>query len=207
CNKVAVSEWIIAMILNLSRNLPKYIRNTNLPKGKFPDSEKGLKDKKITILGKGNIGSRVGKICESLEMNVSFFRRGDNLIDSVKDADVIVNVLSSNPTTQGLLDKKFFSSLKKGSYFITVTGSSICDIDVMIDALDKDILAGVAHDSGGIQIGDVQDPFYKKLLAHPKILVTPHVSFNTDVTNRTGNDMMIDNVEAWLKGKPINLVE
>lgn len=207
CNKDAVSEWIVAMILNLLRQLPHYIKNTDLPKGVIPDFEAGLTNKKITILGKGNVGSRVGKICEALGMKVSFFKRGDDLFESVKDADVVVDALSLNESTIRLLDKKFFNSMKKGSYFVTITSPKICDVDAMIEALDKGILAGAAHDSGGIQIGDVHDPFYKKLLNHPKILVTPHIAFNTDVTKRVSYDMMIDNIEAWLNKKPINLVE
>ena len=77
----------------------------------------------------------------------------------------------------------------------------------MLGALDKGILAGVAHDAGGIKVGDTADPFYQKLLKHPKVLVTPHIAYNTDVRARVSYDMMIDNVEAWIKGKPINLLE
>ncbi len=206
CNKDAVSEWIIGMMLILFRNFPKYIRNKNLPKGNIPPYEKSLWNKKVTILGKGNVGSRVGEICKVFGMKVTFFRRGINLYKSVKDADVVIDALSSNPTTYGLLNKTFFNSMKKKSYFITVTGSKICDIDAMFDALNNDILAGAASDAGSIQIGDVSDPFYRKLLAHPKILVTPHIAYNTDVTKRIAYDMMIDNIEAWIKGRPKNLL-
>lgn len=206
CNKDAVSEWIIAMMLNLLRELPGFIRTTNLPKGELPKIKLSLTGKKVCILGKGNIGSRVGKICEAFDMKVAYFRRGNDLYKSVKDADVVVDCLGSEKGTEGILDKKFFSSLKKGSYFITVTGPKICDVDAMLEALDKEILAGAAHDAGGIQVGDVYDPFYQKLLKHPRVLITPHIAYNTDVTARVSNDMMIDNVEAWLKDKPINLV-
>jgi phosphoglycerate dehydrogenase-like enzyme len=147
----------------------------------------------------------VGKICESLEMEVSYFKEGDNLLNSVKDADVIINTLSNNPTTQGLLDKKFFNSFKKGAYFVSVTSSQIYDIDALLSALDKNI-ASAAIDAGQIQVGDTDDPFYRRLLKHPRILATPHIAYNSDTTARVGNDMMIDNIEAYLAGKPTNLV-
>ena len=83
----------------------------------------------------------------------------------------------------------------------------ICDVDAMLSALDKGILAGVAHDSGGIQVGDISDPFYQKLLKNPKVIVTPHIAYKTDATARRQYDMMIDNVEAWIKGHPVNLVK
>lgn len=205
CNKDAVAEWIVAMMLMLSRKLNKYVRIENLPK-EFPPRTPGLSNKTVCILGKGNIGTRVGEICEALNMKLEYFRRGDNLIKSVKDADFVVNALSLNPSTEGLLDKNFFMSLKKGSYFVTPTGQKINDIDAVIEALDKGILAGIGIDGGGMQPGDTNDEFYKKMLAHPKILVTPHIAFNTDRTARVGNDMVLENIEAWLEGKPKNII-
>jgi len=205
CNKEAVSEWIIAMILNLLRELPSYLNKLDL-KTRRPETTKGLAGKNITILGKGNIGSRVGKICEALEMNVRHFVRGDDLISSIQDADVIVNALSLNKSTVGLLNKDFFNSFKKGSYFITMTSPEIYDVEAMLTALDNNILAGVANDCGSVQFGDVNDPFYIKLAKHPKVLATPHIAHNSDVTDRKGNKMMIDNIEAYIKGNLINLV-
>jgi phosphoglycerate dehydrogenase-like enzyme len=206
CNKEAVSEWIVAMILNLFRKLPYYINNLDLPVGITPKPDKGLMGKKITILGKGNIGSRVGKICEALEMDISYFKRNDNLLDSIKDADVVVDALTLNEETTGLLNKEFFNSFKNGSYFITVTSPKIYDLEVMLESLDNNILAGVATDCGSIQVGKADDPLYIRLAEHPKVLATPHIAYNTDVTDRQGNKIMIDNVEAYLKGTPINLV-
>ncbi|MBA4320109.1 MAG: hydroxyacid dehydrogenase, partial [Flavobacterium sp.] len=168
CNTEAVSEWIIGMMLNLFREFPSYI-NVLDSKTRRPEASKGLAGKNITILGKGNIGSRVGKICEALEMNIKYFLRDNNLIDSVKEADVVVDVLSLNESTKGLLNRDFFLSLKKGSYFITVTSSEIWDIEVILEALDKDILAGMANDCGSIQFGDVKDPFFVKMAIHSKV--------------------------------------
>ncbi|PIP30999.1 hydroxyacid dehydrogenase, partial [bacterium (Candidatus Howlettbacteria) CG23_combo_of_CG06-09_8_20_14_all_37_9] len=48
--------------------------------------------------------------------------------------------------------------------------------------------------------------FYKELISHPKIIATPHISFHTETTIKTANDIMIDNVEAWINGNPINIV-
>lgn len=203
-NKYAVSEWIVGMMFQLFRGLNYW---TNMKEEILPESGIGLFDKKVVILGKGNIGSRVGIMCEAIGMKVDFFLRGDNLYEKVKDADVVVDCLSLNPSTKSLLDENFFNSMKSSAFFITVTGPEICDVDVMIKALNKGKLAGVAHDAANIQNGDIKNVIYQKLLAHPKILVTPHISYNTDVTKRLANDMMIDNIEAWIKGKPQNLVE
>ena len=158
CNKIAVSEWILGMIFNLLREFPKYINNKDLSKGEIPPPAIGLAGHKIAILGKGHVGSRVGELCQAIDMTVNYFDKGDNLKESITDADIIVNTLSSNPTTENLLNKNFFSSLKKGTFFITATSSKIYDVDAMLEALDKGILAGAADDSASIQVGDTDDP-------------------------------------------------
>jgi len=201
-NKYAVSEWIIGMMINLFRKLPSFINIKDI--NSYAISYKagvGLFGKKICILGKGNIGNQVGKVCEALGIQVSYYLRGDDLSTKIKEVDCIVNCLSHNPDTENLLDKKFFSSLKPNSYYITISSPKIHDKTALFEALDKGILAGAAFD-----VGNVDDPNYQELINHPKIMSTPHVAAKTDVTARISYDMMIDNVEAWIKGKLINLI-
>jgi glycerate dehydrogenase len=204
CNRHAVTEWIIGMMIMMGRKLDTFLNTKELP----PDSNTptfGFADKNVTILGRGNIGGRVGTICEALEMNVTYFRRGDDLRTQVKNADVIIDTLSTNPGTTKLLNQQFFSWLKDGAMFITIAIDTV-DIPAMIEALDNGKLAYAAHDAINIQVYDTSDPNYQLLAAHPKAYATPHIAFNTDVTRRIANDMMIDHVEAWIQGKPKNLI-
>jgi len=206
CNKEAVSEWIINMILNLMRKFTEYVRNDNFSFENISETPLSLKNKNITILGKGNVGVKVGELCCAFGMNVEYFTKKDNLIDKVRKADIIVNCLSSNKSTENILDRKFFFSLKKGSYFITITKKEIYDSDAMIKALKKGILRGVADDCGGERVGDANSNYYKKLLKYKHILATPHIAWNSDISIYNGNDMAIKNIEAYLSGNPINLV-
>jgi len=207
-NRHAVSEWIMFMILLMMRGFDDSLnrRETYRKDGGLPPRTSGLADRNITILGQGNIGKRVAEIAKAFEMNIRFFKRGNDLSAAVKDADVVVDVLSTNPTTKGLLDAKFFESMKRGSYFATVTGPEIVDYEAMIKALDSGKLNGAASDCGSALVGDAEDPLYIKLVDHPKMYVTPHISYNSEKARQLGADIMIDNIEAWIKGKPQNLV-
>ena len=207
CNKVAVAEWIVGMILNLMREFPGLMNAAQMTREEALRPKVSLAEKNITILGQGNVGSRVGKILESFDAKINYFKKGDDLKESVKNADVVINALSSNPTTKMLLNQDFFQSLKKGAYFITVTSNDVYDAGALIEAIDNGIITGAASDCAGIMAGNTNDPYYQKLLKYPKIIVTPHIASHTDVTNRVRNDMMIDNIEAWVKGEPINLIE
>ena len=41
----------------------------------------------------------------------------------------------------------------------------------------------------------------------PAYLTFYNIAYFTDVMVRVRNDMMIENVEAWLRGRPINILE
>lgn len=207
-NRHAVSEWILWAMLNLFRELNTALnREDNYRKdGNLPPLTESLADKRLVVLGAGNVGRQVGKLADAFEMQVNYFKRGDDLHSAVKDADVVVDTLSSNPSTEKILDEGFFRSLKRGSYFVSVTRAEIADQDAMLKALDDGILAGVATDCGGVLVGDTDDPLYKKMLDHPKVLATPHISWSATKSLQVGSDIMIDNVEAYIKGKPQNVV-
>lgn len=207
-NRFAVSEWIMSMATLMMRDLYEAINReqTYRVDGALPPITPGLAGKKITILGYGNIGKQVGKLAEAYGMNVTHFKRGDNLLEVVKDADIVADTLSSNPTTKKLLNASMFDAMRQGSYFVSVTRSENLDEDAMLAALDSGKLVRAALDCGGILVGDTEDPYYQKLLKNPKVLVTPHISYNTEMTQQTGNNIMIDNVEAFIAGRPQNVV-
>lgn len=207
-NRHAVSEWVLAMTIMLMRNLPDAInrKETYRKDDSRPPITPGLAGNKMTILGQGNVGKRVGELAAAFDMEVTFFKRGDDLYKSVKDADVVVDTLSSNPSTRKLLDGKFFNSMKQGSYFVSVTRSEITDEEAMLNALDEGKLAGAASDCGSILVGDTDDPLYQRLLNHPKVIVTPHISYSSKMSWQRGLDTMIDNVKVWIEGSPQNIL-
>lgn len=206
CNKVAVSEWITGMMIVLSRKFLKYIGIEEVIESDVMESMPGLAGKKIVILGKGNVGSRIGKICEAFDMDVSYFKKGDNLMNAVQNADFIINCLAHNSETEGILNKDFFKHLKINSFFISITDTEIYDIDALIHALNSNQLSGAAIDPAGIGVFNTKGEIYQKLKQNPKIIITPHIAFHTDMTTKIANEIMVDNVEAWIKSKPINIV-
>ncbi|OGD57310.1 hypothetical protein A2V71_00595 [Candidatus Berkelbacteria bacterium RBG_13_40_8] len=206
CNKDAVSEWIVAMLLLLSRKLLKYSNTSEIKKSDFMENISGLSGKNLTILGKGNVGSRVGAICNELNMKVEYFDKGDDLTEKIKDADFVVNALAYNKETEKLLDKEFFKSLKEGAYFVSITDTEIFDEKAFLDAIKSGIIAGAAIDPAGASIFDTSSKLYKGLLSNEKVIVTPHIAFHSDMTLKMANQIMIDNCEAWIKKAPQNLV-
>lgn len=202
-NRDSIVEWVIYMILSLFRNFRPMVRAEH----SFPfELNESLQEKKVLIVGHGNIGSQIGVLCQAFGMHVTFFNRGDNLKAKSQDSDLVINALNCNSTSKNLLNEFFFMNLKKGSHFITFARPYTYDIDGLIKAIDSGIVAGAAIDCDPEAFGDTENAFYKKALSNPKILVTPHIAFSTNQASANGREIAVKNIEAFLSGNPINII-
>lgn len=197
----AVTEWIIGMIFYYYRDLHNLIRIKSEKDTPVLKLRKSLMNKNITILGNGNIGIRLAVICKTLGMNVKIYKRNDDLINLVKDADIIANCLRKNSETENFLNDNFFSNLKQGSFFISVTPVNLYDYAAMERALDNGILAAVAEDASSRDVGNLENEVYQKLLKHNNILVTPHIAWMTDYEAEKTYNRMIDIIRNWKNEK------
>jgi glycerate dehydrogenase len=203
-NRKSIAEWAMFSILSLFRQFPTFLRTTT--QHPFTSTE-SLEGKNVVVLGHGTIGSEVGERCKAFGMNVSYFERGDDLHESVKNADVVLNALNCNSSTKNLLDKEFFMAMKNGSFYVTFSRPWTYDIDGLIAAIDAGVVGGAAIDCDPEPLFDVSNDFYKKCLSNEKILVTPHVAGVTKQAATNGLEIMVQNVEKYLAGTPQNVVE
>lgn len=206
CNKEAVVEWIIWMMLMTQRNLLNLCNTQSDQRNDILKTGKTLYDKKITILGKWNIGKHLATICEVFWMHVTFFERWNDLISSIQDSDIIVNCLNITNKTTWILDKNFFHSIKKWALFISPTRHQSYDIQALKIALERGTLTAAIDDAADARVWDVYETIYQELLTYPNMYVTPHIAWNSEVETRKANDIMIENIEAYLRGKPQNLI-
>lgn len=205
CNQIAVTEWIITMLLNYSRRFPDYIKATKID-GPIPPKTKSIYGKSATVIGKGRIGARAGKALEALGMRVTYYGRGNGLAAAIKDTDYIVDCLSLNPTSQNFYNADFYAKTKGGVVFMAISPNGTQDFDAILAALDSGKVEHFITDNAASLIFNVEDETYKKLLNHPKITITPHVAAYSDNTLETASQMCLENIKAYLAGKPINLV-
>lgn len=205
CNQIAVTEWIVGMLLNHFREFPKYIKTTKID-GPIPPKTKSIYGQSVCIIGKGTIGTRAGKALETLGMEVSYYTRNDDLEAKIKDVDVIIDCLSHNPSTTNFYNKKFFEQTKDGVVFLSISLNETKDIQAIIDGLAKGKIGHYISDNASALVFNAEDKNYKALLDNPKITITPHIAAYSDNTLQTASKMCIENIKAYLAGKPIRLV-
>jgi phosphoglycerate dehydrogenase-like enzyme len=97
-------------------------------------------------------------------------------------------------------------NLKEGSYYITFVRPYTYDIEGLIKSIEAGRVAGAAIDCDPEDFGDTTNAFYQKTLSNSKILVTPHIAFSTKQAIANGREIAIQNIEAYLKGEPKNVL-
>jgi glycerate dehydrogenase len=202
-NRDSIVEWVMFMVLSLFRKFSPMVRPT---KNFDVQLQETLVDKKVLIVGHGSIGSQIGKLCEVFGMKVDFFNRGDDLTEKSKQADLIINSLNCNSSSKNLLNEEFFMSLKKGAYYLTFSRPYTYDIDGLIKSIEAGIVASAAIDCDPEGFGDTTNAFYQKCLSNEKILVTPHIAFSTKQAIANGGEVVVQNIEAYLKGESQNVL-
>src|SRR3972149_2182895 len=198
-SRETIAEWAMFMVLALFRQFIPLVRTKKQPEFQLYES---LVGKKILIVGKGNIGTRIGDLCTAFDAKVDYFVHGDNLLKKSSDADMVINCLNCNSSTKNLLNEKFFTSLKKGAYFVSFVRYYTYDIDGLIKSINAGVVAGAVIDCDPEEVFDTSNAFYKKALANPKILVTPHVAFSSKFASANGREFAVQNIENYLAGHP-----
>lgn len=172
----------------------------------------------MLVVGLGGIGTEIARRAHALGMHVTATRNSTRdgpdfvayvglsheLHDLARQADVVVNATPLTPATTGLFDRKFFSAMKPGAYFINVgRGKSVVTYD-LIDALNSGRLGGAAL--------DVQDPEplprEHPLWAANNIIITPHISAGSDVQMTRFWLVVRENLRRYVNGeRMLNVVD
>lgn len=107
----------------------------------------------------------------------------------LEQSDVILLNVPLTADNYHMINSQSLSSIKKGAFLVNCARGALVDTQAVLDALDRGILSGYVadvyeHEDGIVhkdysQTG-LEDTLLKKLIAHPKVIYTPHSAFYTD---------------------------
>lgn len=176
-----------------------------------------LAGKNMLIFGFGKIGRRVAAIASALGMKVSAVphraEEGSAVIDGyeipfttldegIKTADVISVHCPLTPETRELINKDRLSSMKKGAFLINCARGPVVDEKAVREALDSGLLGGYGADVVAVEPMLPENP----LLGAPNCVITPHIAWAAKETRIRLIEAAADNLDAFLKGSPVNVV-
>jgi D-3-phosphoglycerate dehydrogenase len=215
-NAIAVSEQTMSLLLALARHLPE--ASSSLKAGRWNKSRLlgvELYQKVLDIIGLGRIGTEVARRAQAFGMRVI---ANDPFVSAKQGQQVGVTLYSKEEVlqradfvtlhatlsqdssgTRRLLGSRELSLLKPGAYLVNCAGGSLIDEKALLSALTEGRLAGVALDVFSQEsVGD--DTVLRQLLAHERVLATPHLGASTIEAQVRVATEVVRNIISALRG-------
>ena len=172
-----------------------------------------LAGKTMGIIGFGRIGQASGALAKAFGMNVIAYDEYPNdsgkaiaeyvsLDELFAKSDVISLHCPLFPATEGIINKDNIAKMKDGVILINDSrGPLIVEQDVA-DALNSGKMAAAAVDVVSSEPIKGNNP----LLKAKNCIITPHIAWAPKESRQRLMDIAVDNLRAFVDGKPINVV-
>lgn len=173
-----------------------------------------LRGKVFGIVGFGKIGSAVAEIANAFGMKVkaysphtreySGFGKVDfvSLDEVIETSDVISLHCPLTNKTNGLVNAKFLSRMKKTAYLINTSRGPVVNEKDLRAALDSGMIAGAGVDVLSTEPPKEDNP----LIGAKNCFITPHIAWASLEARTRLMNIFKDNVKGFVSGKPINVV-
>jgi len=169
----------------------------------------GVGGKTLGIVGLGAIGRAIADRAAAFRMRVLYTgprRKPDapyeyvpDLIELARRSDVLMVAAKGGAETRHLISAAVIDALGAKGTLINIARGSVVDEPAMIKALQEGRLGWAALDVYDSPPGEPNPA----LLALPNVIVQPHHGSATIETRTRIGQLMLDNLDAWLAGKPL----
>lgn len=215
-NANAVAEHAMALMLALSRRLHEARDNQNARRWRgmistIAEREDQLTGKTLLIVGLGRIGARLAQLAKAFDMRVIATKRdpatGTSAADAVygnarlhellAEADVVALTCPLTPETRHLIDAAALAAMKPTARLINVARGGVVDEPALIEALQRQAIAGAGLDVTGEEPLPVSSPLW----AMPNVLITPHTAGETQRYEDAVIDLLLENLDRLWRGE------
>ena len=211
-NPAAELTW--TLILGLLRNIKQ--ETDNMFQGYWQNTiGLELKGKMLGLIGLGKIGTQVAKVAKAFGMEVSAWSENLNLThaneigvlpmskeDLLQNSDIISIHVVLGEKYKNLITKQEFKTMKRSAFLINTSRGEIINEKDLLDALDKEIIAGV-----GLDVYDIEPlPQDHKLRFLPNAFLLPHLGYVTAENYTLFYTQMVENLESCLKESPLRII-
>jgi D-3-phosphoglycerate dehydrogenase / 2-oxoglutarate reductase len=190
-NTNSAAEHTMAIMLAACRKIVEAngcLKAGEWKRGPFTGSE--LKGRTLGIIGLGKVGGRVALRSKAFEMDVIACdpyiakKRGDDLgvrlvsLDELISTSDIISVHTPlNDETRGMIGDLQFEKMREGVFIVNCARGGIIDEEAMLATLESGKVRGAAFDVWSSEPPNTD--CLRNLIAHPHMLVTPHLGANT----------------------------
>jgi phosphoglycerate dehydrogenase-like enzyme len=171
-----------------------------------------LSGRTLGLVGLGAIGTAVARRALPFGMRVRACRRSDgpsgvagvdvvgDLVALVADADHVAIAAPATPATRHLFDRAIFAEMKPGAHLVNVARGALVDQDALRAALDDGRVAMASLDA----VEPEPLPADHWLYTHPRVRLSPHVSWQMPGAAELLIASFIDNLRRYRAGAPLS---
>lgn len=210
------AELALGLMLAVARRIPA--GDAAIRAGRFQEGVgvgPVMEGKTLGVIALGRIGGRVARYARALDMHVLAWSRsltkeaaeagGAELAASKHDllarSDVVSLHVPLSPSSRGLIGAEDLAVMKPGAILINTSRAPLVDQKALLAALHEGrIMAGL----------DVYEheplPPDDPIRTAPNTVLTPHIGYGSSDTFRVFYGESIQNVLAFLDGKPIRVM-
>ena len=216
----AVAQFTLALMLEMCHRIGlhnhsvhqgDWTKSTNFCYWLTPQME--LEGKTLGIVGFGRIGQAVGMLAKAFGMHVLAYNRsqcdeGRAIADYVdmdtlfRESDFISLHCPQTAETVNLINRETIAQMKDGAMLINTARGGLVDETALVEALESGKLRGAAVDVVSQEPMKADNP----LLTTRKCIITPHIAWAPVESRQRLLDCVVENIRAFLAGKPQNVV-
>lgn len=210
-----IGEYVLALVLAHAKGLVKTIDAQRERRWVYRET-RGIDGSVMAVVGLGRVGRAVAELASAAGMvvigvsNTASRVAGIDVVphhqmtDALKQADYVVVTTALTPDTLGLIGRAEIAAMKPSAYLINVARGPIVDTDALVDALNRETIAGAALD-----VFDEEPlPADSPLWGVPSLLVSPHMAGDADGWDVQIVALFAENVRRFLAEQPLlNVVD
>lgn len=209
-------ELTWALLLGLARQIG--LETGNLRRNGPWQSSVGvdLAGARLGIVGLGKIGTQVARVAQAFGMevvawspnlteeraaaaNVTLAPGKESLLET---SDFVTLHLVLSASTRGLLRAEDLRRMKASAFLINTARALLVDQQALITALEESWIGGAGLDVFEIEPLPPDHPFRRLT----NVLATPHLGYVSQNNYRTYFGEAVEDIEAWLAGRPLRLL-
>jgi phosphoglycerate dehydrogenase-like enzyme len=207
---IPISEWVLAMLLAAEKRLPDaWIHEP--PAHWSIGSLGGLHGRTLALVGIGGIGQAVATRALAFGMRVRALRRSAAPspiagVEIARDlprlcagAHHVVLAAAATPATEHLIDDTAFAAMQPGVHLVNVARGALVDQEALRRALDAGKVGLASLDC----VDPEPLPAGHWLYSHPRVRLSPHVSWSMPGAFDLLIEPFIDNLRRELAGQPL----
>lgn len=205
-----IAHTVMMYLLMLSRDARRLGRAQD-DRSWLPEFFGSLHGKRLGIVGYGAIGAEVARLGDAFGMQVIGMRRqprGDEGVEMwpnerfhelLEQSDAVVVTAPLTDETRGMFDADAFARMPRGSWFVNVGRGAVADEAALTAALTDGHLGGAGLDVFEIEPLPSDSPLWEL----PNVVITPHNSGDTDLTDARAVEIILDNFRRRTEGEPL----